>query len=125
MGTQPDRTANLSSFGEAAARAGAEGELSWVHAARSHARASEIEGKGLPGRVEKGMGWVEAGVGNESSEATDVLAVLPGEWVSEIAAICFWRLRIGRGGVVVASSGFDMVREGGRGREGRTRFGAR
>lgn len=82
-----------------------------------------MNGKGLPGRVEKGMAWVEAGVGRESSEATEVLAVLPGEWVS--AARCFWRLRIGRGGVVAENSGFVMVREGGSGREGRTRLGAR
>lgn len=126
MGMQRDRTLCLSlSFCGAAGQGRVEVELSLVHAARSHARASEIEGKGLPGRPEKGMAWVEAGVGSESSETTEVLAVLPGEWVREIAARWFWRLRIGRGGVVVGSSGFDMVREGGTGREGRTRFGAR
>lgn len=93
-----------------------------MHAARSLARASEMEGKGLPGKGEKGKAWVEAGVGRESSEVT-VLAVLLGEWAR--AARCFWKLRIGRGGVVMERSGFVMVREGGRGRTGRTRFGAR
>jgi hypothetical protein len=82
-----------------------------------------MKGKGLPGKTEKGMAWVEAGVGRESSEATEVLAVLPGEWVR--AARCFWRLTIGRGGVVVERSGLVIVREGGSGRDGRTRFGAR
>jgi len=37
-----------------------------------------MEGKGLPGKGEKGKAWVEAGVGRESSEVT-VLAVLRGE----------------------------------------------
>lgn len=62
------------------------GELSWVHAARSQARASEMEGKGLPGSGEKDMGCVEAGVGRESSEIMEVLAVLPGEREREMAA---------------------------------------
>ncbi len=128
MGKQRDRTRYLSSSCGTGGREEMDGELSWVHAARSHARASEMEGKGLPGRGEKDMGWwaeVEAGVGRESSEMTEVLAVLPGERAREIAARWLWRLRIGRGGVVVEKSGFDMVREGGTGREGRTRFGAR
>jgi len=54
---------------------------SWIHAARSQARASETEGNGLPGRAEKGkqLGEVVAGVRSESSEATDVWSVLPWE----------------------------------------------
>jgi hypothetical protein len=82
-----------------------------------------MDGNGLPGRAEKGKTLAEAGVGRESSEATDVLAVLP--WEPARAARWLWSLRIGRGGVVTERSDFDIVREGGTGREGRTRFGAR
>lgn len=42
-----------------------------------------MEGNGLPGRAENGA---ETGVGSESSEATDVLAVLPWEPLGERAA---------------------------------------
>lgn len=57
----------------------------FVRVASSCARAFEIEGKGRPETIGMGMAWAEAGVGRESSERTEVRAVLPGEWGRERA----------------------------------------